>query len=129
MAAVASIMTSPAVVVRPDLCLRDVAQCLHQAGVGAAVVTRGGTVAGIISERDVVAAVADGADPGEIWAADVMTPDPVWADPDDSPERALDLMLTAGVRHLPVVADGDLMGVVALRDVVASALDRHRAAL
>lgn len=129
MSTVASIMSSPPVVIRSDLCLRDIARCMDQAGVSAAIVTRGGMVAGIVSERDVVAALGDGADPDEVWAADVMTPDPVWADPDDPPERALDLMLTAGVRHLPVVVEGDLLGVVSLREVLASAFDRHGAGL
>src|SRR5690606_1626800 len=115
----ADVMGEPPVVVHPELCLRDVAICLREAGVGAAIVSQDGRGEGVISERDVVNALADGADPDLIWAADVMTPDPVWAAPDDSLDHVLEVMLRAGIRHLPVQRDGELLGVLSIRDVVA----------
>lgn len=112
----------PGVVVRPELCLRDVAMCLTAGRTGAAVVVRGGRVLGVISERDVVAALAQGGDPDLVWASDVMTPDPVWAEPEDTAEEVLRRMMVAGVRHLPVVADGNLVGVLAMSDVLDEVL-------
>src|SRR5690606_7232638 len=73
----ADVMGTPPAVVHPELCLRDVARCLEEADVGAAIVTRDDRVEGVISERDVVRALAGGADPDLIWAADVMTPEPI----------------------------------------------------
>lgn len=120
---VSGVMSHPPVVIDPDLCLRDAARSLRDGGVGAALVVAQGEVRGLLSERDVVVALADGADPDSVWAADVMTPAPVWAEPDDSLARVLELMVEAGIRHLPVMTGGsELLGVVSLRDVAAEML-------
>jgi CBS domain-containing protein len=119
---VATIMTVPPVVVAPDLCLRDVAKCLQEGKAGAAIVTRSGQVMGIISERDFVYATANGADPDVVWAADVMAADPICIQVDDTVERALEVMLRSGARHLPVLTDGNLVGVMSFRAAVVSML-------
>lgn len=122
--AVSLVMSAPPVVIDPELCLRDAASRLRDAHVGAALVVDDGRLVGILSERDVVVALADGADPDAVWAADVMTAEPVWAEPDDPLERVLRLMVVGGIRHLPVMADGAaLLGVVSLRDVAGAVLD------
>ena len=121
--AVSFVMSMPAVVIGPELCLRDAAVSMREASVGAALVVANGELLGILSERDVVVALADGADPDTVWAADVMTAEPVWAEPDDTLDRVLELMVGAGIRHLPVMADGSkLVGVVSLRDIAAAVL-------
>lgn len=111
----------PAVVVRADDTLRAVALQLWEAGVGAAVVSGEGTaITGVISERDVVAQLAVGADPDRVTAAEAMSRNVVSAQPADPVLDVVFLMLDAGVRHIPVVADDfdQLVGVVSMRDLL-----------
>lgn len=111
----------PAVMVRADDTLRAVARQLWEAGVGAAVVPGEGTaIAGVISERDVVAQLAVGADPDLVTAAEAMSRNVVSAQPADPVLDVVFLMLDAGVRHIPVVADDldQLVGVVSMRDLL-----------
>lgn len=114
---VSKVMGIPPVIVPPDVSLRAVAVSLCTADVGAAVVLRGEEVIGVLTERDVVRALAEDADPDTVWSGDVMSSDPIWVGPDDSLERALQLMVEAGVRHLAVMDGDELVGVVSLRDV------------
>jgi CBS domain-containing protein len=111
----------PAVTVHRDATLRAVAARLWEAGVGAAVVPGEGTaIAGVISERDVVAQLAVGADPDRVTAAEAMTRNVVSAQPADPVLDVVFLMLDAGVRHIPVVDDDldRLHGVVSMRDLL-----------
>jgi CBS domain-containing protein len=73
---------------------------------------------GIISERDVVTALAGGADPDQVWAADVMSEKPVVVSPEDSLDEVVAAMATHWVRHLPVVDNGKVRGMISVRDVV-----------
>jgi CBS domain-containing protein len=118
----------PAIAVDPDATLRSVAQQLSEAGVGAAVVRGGATaVAGVISERDVVAQLAVDADPDSVTAAQAMSRNVVSAHPGDAVIDIVFLMLDAGVRHIPVI-DGDLdrlYGVVSMRDLLRPLLVDH----
>jgi CBS domain-containing protein len=87
-------------------------------GMGAAVVMEGGRLAGIITERDLMHAVADGVDPGRSQAADRMTPDPRTIGCDELAARAAELMIELGVRHLPVLDHGAVVGVISARDLL-----------
>jgi CBS domain-containing protein len=73
---------------------------------------------GILTERDVVAALADGVDPASTRVADYMTDRPVTVRPDEDLEVAAGRMAALGVRHLPVVERGRLLGVLSMRDLV-----------
>lgn len=115
----ARIMSSPVATVDPKATLRETAQLLHKADVGALVVLPAGRLPmGIVSERDVVYAVADGADPDVVRAADVMSEQPRYATPGQSIRSVTEEMLTAGVRHIPVVDDEEVVGMVAARDAL-----------
>ena len=86
-------------------------------GIGALPVYEGDRLTGIVSERDVVAAVADGVATTAVAAA-CMTPEPVTAAPnEDSAEVAL-RMLELGIRHMPVVEQGRVIGIVSARDLL-----------
>ena len=74
-------------------------------------------VAGMVSERDIVRALAAGADPDEERVASVMSRRPRYLTLGDDVASAVDVMLAAGIRHLPVVDDGELVGIVSIRDV------------
>jgi signal-transduction protein with cAMP-binding, CBS, and nucleotidyltransferase domain len=108
----------PAVQVHKDDSLRSVAEMLTEESIGAAVV-KGTRPPCIVSERDVVAALAEGLDPGQSTAADIMTSDIAWAAPGDTVLDVGVRMLENEIRHLPLVDDGVVVGVVSARDVLA----------
>jgi len=95
----------------------------HQ--VGALPVLEGQHLVGIITERDLTAALADGADPVLTPVSDYMTPAPEVLGPDSEFADAAQVMLELGVRHLPVVRSGQLVGVLSMRDILND--DTHHA--
>jgi CBS domain-containing protein len=102
-----------------DAMVVEAARRMTELRIGAMPVTDGDRVVGIFSERDVMArVVAAGRDPGETRVADVMTKELVVAAPGDTYEHCLGLMQTAGVRHLLVLDQGRLTGIVSLRDLL-----------
>lgn len=116
---VETVMRSPVVTIEANTTLRKAAIALKQANVGTLAIMDGTEIAGILSERDVTRALADGADPDEVWVADVMSAEPRYATAEDSASGAREVMLAAGIRHLPVMDEGDLVGIVSMRDLLA----------
>lgn len=105
--------------VGPEETLRGVAHHLWSASVGALVVGDARHPVGVISERDVVAQLARGANPDVTTAAHAMSPHITSAGPDDPMFDVALRMLDQGVRHLPVVDDaGVVTGVVSMRDLL-----------
>jgi CBS domain-containing protein len=91
--------------------------------VGALLVTRGGDVEGIFSERDVMARVVlAGLEPARTLVQDVMTRRVIQARHDASPHEVMDLMTNERVRHVPVVKHGGLIGIVSIGDLVRWAI-------
>lgn len=80
-----------------------------------------GRMVGIITERDITRATAAGAQPKAARAGQYMTAHPVTVGPDDQVEEATRLMLAFGVRHLPVVQRGVVVGIISARDLLALA--------
>ncbi len=98
--------------------LREAAYKMVRAnGHSLAVVSRGSLV-GIFTESDLTAAVADGASPAEDSVQDWMTPAPDTVDSDMNIASALQWMVEGRYRHLPIVKDGNLIGVLSMRDLV-----------
>lgn len=120
------LVTSPTVAIEPTATLRDVAVRLNREVVGALAVMSDDRVGGVVSERDVVRAVASGGALDDVWAADVMTEEPVRIDLDDTIWDAAEQMLAEGVRHLPVVDGAEVVGVVSIRDVLRVFTDEWR---
>jgi CBS domain-containing protein len=99
--------------------VRDVARRMSKANVGAVAVLDSGRLVGVFSERDVMArVVAEGLDPDKTVVANVMTKDIVVADPHESVDSALAKMHSVGCRHLPVVKEGNLVGMLSIRDLL-----------
>ena len=99
--------------------VRNAARRMSQQNVGAVAVLDSGRLVGVFSERDVMArVVAEGLDPDKTTVADVMTKDIVVADPRESVDSALAKMHSVGCRHLPVVKDGNLVGMLSIRDLL-----------
>ena len=84
---VREVMSRGAISVDEKLTLRSLAAVLAELDIGVALVARPDRSVGIVSERDVVRALADGADPDEVWAADVMIDDLVLAEPEETHRR------------------------------------------
>ena len=106
---------------RPDQSLEEGAQLMVERKVGATVILTQGVVVGIVSERDVMKAVARGMVPWNTKLEDLMTRDPVCASPSMDVHEAIAIMLDHGFRHLPVVDDGKLVGIVSARHLLRAA--------
>ena len=113
------------VTIRPDATVADLVHGLREAKIGAMVVSEDGWhVDGIVSERDVVRGLAErGPDVLNVRVSEVMTRDVATCSPHDSVKSVMAEMTLRRVRHLPVVLDGTLRGIVSIGDVVKNRLD------
>jgi signal-transduction protein with cAMP-binding, CBS, and nucleotidyltransferase domain len=112
-------MSEVVVTVGPTHTLRAAALAMHSKKVGAAVVVDPDAPGpGIITERDLLAAVADGQDPDAERVGDHQSSRVVFAAPDWSLEEAAVAMVRGGFRHLVVCDSGEVRGVLAMRDIV-----------
>jgi CBS domain-containing protein len=115
---VREVMTPGVVAVRPDASLVEAAQLMRAQDIGDVLVAGDHQVIGVLTDRDIaVRAVADGADPLTVSAQAVCTPNPVVIGPDDAVSTAVELMRDHAVRRLPVVEDGQPVGMVSLGDL------------
>lgn len=114
--------------VTPGTSVAQVAQQLSTRRIGSVlVVDKFDAVIGIVSERDLVRALAlHGAACLDHEVSKVMTRDVVSCDPDDSIDRVMGLMTRGRFRHLPVVRHGELLGLVSIGDVVKARLEETR---
>jgi CBS domain-containing protein len=116
---VRDVMTSSVLTVGPTHTVRQVAQAMASRHVGAAVVLDPDSEGpGILTERDVLEAVAGGQDLDAELAADHLTPDAVSGEPDWDLEKAAAAMVAGGFRHLVVCEGAEVVGVLSVRDVV-----------
>jgi CBS domain-containing protein len=106
--------------VAPEDTLGEVAERMNAKNVGAVVVKDFGRLIGILTERDLLKAMAARVHTSEARVRQWMTEDPVTASPEMSLEEAAQIMLDNGFRHLPVIEDNQVVGVVSLRRVVAA---------
>jgi len=112
------------VTVTSDATIGQLVQTLADHRIGAVVVVDDGAITGIISERDVVRALPRG-DTGLLDApvSSLMTSDVVTCTPDDEVSALAASMTEHRFRHLPVVRDGELVGIVSIGDIVKFRLD------
>jgi CBS domain-containing protein len=112
------LMTREILGVAPEDTLGEAAQRMADQHVGSAVVLDHGRLIGIVTERDLLRAMAGRVHPSEARVREWMTSDPVVASESMSPGAAARTMLEHGFRHLPVVEEGRTIGIVSLRDVM-----------
>lgn len=112
--------------IRIDATLDDVVQTLTEHNCGSLVVSeRDGKVAGIITERDILRACAARRGPlDQLKVADFMTRNMVTGSPADSVEETMGLMTDRRIRHLPILDQGELAGIISIGDVVKSLHDQ-----
>lgn len=106
------------VIVGPADPVAAVCRRLEDEHVGSALVVEEGALVGIITERDVVRAVADGVDPEKALASDYMSRMLTTIATDETMAEAARLMTSQRIRHLPVVDRDQLVGVLSIRDIV-----------
>lgn len=105
--------------ISPDATIADVTARLAEHRVGALVVSSDGeTIEGIISERDVVRGLAENEDVLSMSTADLMTEKVVTCGREATTEELMEQMTKHRFRHMPVVADGKLVGIVSIGDIV-----------
>jgi CBS domain-containing protein len=115
-------MSRDLLTVAPDIPLQEVAKRMVSRDVGAALVTDGERLVGIVTERDVLRAVARGLQEKTL-VRDFMTSDPETMDPDESTQHAAVLMIHGGFRHLPIMEGEEVIGVLSIRDLVRVVLE------
>src|SRR5919109_309603 len=111
-------MTPDALTVPTGTSLADAAAAMRERMVGSVVVQDDGPVLGILTERDLVKATADGAHPTDAKVEKWMTPDPVTMPPDGDVTHALDQMIDHHFRHIPIVDGDKLVGIVSFRQLI-----------
>ena len=112
-------MSSVVLTVGPGHSLRAAAKQMAQRGVGAAVVVDPDAPGpGIITERDILDALAQGQNPDEEPVGEHLSAHLTFAEPTWSLERAAEAMVRGGFRHLVVVDGGEMVGVLSMRDIV-----------
>ena len=117
------VMTTQVEIVRPDASIQEAAEKMRSLDVGALPVCDGQRLAGMITDRDItIRATAQGRDAKTTPVRDVLSPELVYAFEDQDLEEAERLMQEKQIRRLPVLSrDKQLVGIVALADVVAEA--------
>ena len=123
---VSEIMTKAAVIDQPDDTLVEAARKMWHQQTGSLLVLEGEDLVGIITERDILKAVAAGTSLDQTRISEAMTKDPVTVGPGTSLREAAKVMADRWIRHLPVLDGGKLVGVLSQRDlagVLAGALN------
>jgi CBS domain-containing protein len=115
-------MSRDLLTVAPGDALGEVAQRMVERDVGAVLVMEGGSLVGILTERDVLRAVAAGIQDDTI-VSDWMTRDPDTMSPDDTTQHAAVLMIHGGFRHMPLVEGDEVVGMLSIRDLMRVVLD------
>ncbi len=110
---------SDVLTVDPDATIREAIEKMAEISAGTALIMEGGTVIGIISERDVMRKVLlKGKRLHEVYVREIMTTDLTTITPDTSLEDCMKLITDKRIRHLPVLRDGHLCGIISIGDVV-----------
>jgi CBS domain-containing protein len=122
MRTIREVMTTTLLTVEATETLTRAAAQMHDRGVGAALVLNGERLSGILTERDVLRAVATGEVEGTKVGA-WMTHDPETVEPNERPGHAAAIMLHGGFRHLPVLEGDTPIGIVSIRDLMRVVID------
>jgi CBS domain-containing protein len=115
-----SLVGGSATVIGREASVAEAAEALITDGVGSLAVVEGRSLVGIITERDVVRAISEGADPEEESVADWMSDAPDTFGPEVEVREAAAWLLEMGYRHMPVMQEGELLGIVSIRDILWS---------
>jgi CBS domain-containing protein len=111
--------------VTSDETVLDAISLMSQVNIGAVLVQQDDTISGIFTERDYLQKIAlNSLSSQQTPVGDVMTTPVISAEPGDSIKKCMETMTTCHVRHLPVVEDGKLLGIVSIGDLVKELLSQ-----
>jgi CBS domain-containing protein len=114
----------PLVSVTRETTISHIADLLYTNRIGAVLVVDDGRISGLVSERDICAGLhTHGAAILTATAAEIMSSPVVTARPDESIQRAMETMTDRRFRHLPIVEDGRILGLVSIGDLVAKRIE------
>jgi CBS domain-containing protein len=119
MATVGDVMTRSLLAVEPAATVGEAATLMGERRAGSALVMEGDRLLGIFTERDIVKALGQHFDAAGHAVSEWMTADPITVPPDTPVREALERMISGGFRHLPVVDEDAVVGVVSMRDLSA----------
>ena len=115
---VKDVMNKNVVVAKSDATIREAAKVMNKFHIGSLIVLKEEAIAGIVTERNVLTAVAGGKDTNSTAIEEIMTKKVVTVDPDQTVEAAVDLMIQNKIKKLPVVEDNKLKGIITASDIV-----------
>jgi CBS domain-containing protein len=118
------VMSTSVTTMEASATIAEAAAKMVQGRFGSVLVTQRTMLLGIFTERDVMRAAAEASDLQADTLSKWMTPDPITRPPETAAEEAAELMLSNGFRHLPVVDDSGLVGIVSLRDLLSARIGR-----
>jgi CBS domain-containing protein len=121
---VADVMSIRTITVGPDATVRLAILRMLEENVGAVAVCEGPRLVGIFTERDVLRLAGEGTDLDAVRVEDVMTRSVVSVSPDDDIVAVAELMGERKIRHVPVVQDENLLGIVGIRDVLGTLVEQ-----
>ena len=111
----------------PTAMVWDAIKLMSDKSVGALLVTENGTLVGIVSERDYLRKVAlMGRSSQSTAVKEIMTANPLMVTPDESMEHCMELMTEKRIRHLPIVADGKIFGMLSISDLLENTLEDQK---
>ncbi|MGO9560624.1 MAG: CBS domain-containing protein [Acidimicrobiales bacterium] len=114
------VMTRRPLFCDPELTIRAAAEAMTSQGVGSLILLRTDGPSAILTERDLVRAIADGLNPDVTWAIEVASEDIVALGSEDTVREAIESMVACGIHHLPVKADGTVIGMVSASDLLVT---------
>ena len=118
------IMTTKLATAQPETTLEEIATMMRTGDVGAIPIADGDELVGIITDRDIVVrCIAEGKDPSEACAEDILVGDVATIDPESEVDKAAEIMSRQQIRRLPVVENGRLIGIVSIGDIAVKQKD------
>lgn len=125
---VRDVMTTNLVIATPETTLEEIAAMMKIGDTGVIPVAEEGELIGLITDRDIVVrCVAEGRDPAEVSAEDIVSEDVEVVDPETAVEEALEIMGRRQIRRLPVVDMGELVGMISIGDIAVKQGDEKEA--
>jgi CBS domain-containing protein len=118
----------PVITLSPTDTLDQAVSLMMDHRIGSILIVDPDSLVGIISERDLLRVLHQGLDQSlaDITVKAAMTPNPITCDPDNSLEEAMTMMVDNNIRHLPVVYNGKLEGMLSITDIVEKLLEKAK---
>ncbi len=113
--------------ITPDAPVIDAIRLMAEKRVGAVLVMQGGTLAGILSERDYARKIVlAGRSSKDTPVRDIMTAEVITVSPDDNAQLCMETVTRNRIRHLPVVENGQVLGIISIGDLLAAVIEQQR---